>query len=293
MEDNVIAVNASGSAQHVSAYYQDLYTQHIVPLIEGAVKGVKVPKDVRVLLSFPTSGGESVEPPLDKDGAVNPRAGEAKKRFQYLQGGAVSEDGTVDAALMADPIFASTTKHGKVVNDGQPLLLVTPAKHAPWKGSAFGTGEGAEIKERVITLIHGGIFASIIENPPTDVLTKTGNVKVYNGHFEKIATQVGLMGKGWNPNPGLMKTIEGIVLANPAPDGAAVVLKAPEKKPSDITSITLRAADGTEFTISARTKASEKQSKGGKLCAADVLEHMGPFTFVKRKDKEGKEGGAA
>lgn len=278
---------------NVQSWYQTIYSEHIRPLIESTLKGVKVPQDVRVLLSFPTSGGESVEPPLDKDGAVNPRAGEAKKRFQYLMGGSVEPDGKVSKKLLSNPIFKASTKDGKVVNDGQPLLLITPAKHSPWKGSAFGIGEQAEIKERVLSVLHGAIFASIIENPPTDVLTKTGNIKVYNGHFEKLAAPLGLMGKGWNPNPGLMKTVEKIIEACPAPDGAAVVLSAPEKKPSDITSVTLMAKDGTKFTVSARTKASEKQAKEGKLCAADLLELAGPFTFVSRKDKEGKEGEAS
>jgi hypothetical protein len=165
------------------------------------------------------------------------------------------------------------------------MILITPAKHASWDGSAF-TGEvpgvnlskadTREVCERALTLAHAEIFASIIDHPTEYGAkpSKAGGLHIYGEGkpFANLGAYVGFTGKGgWGAQPGLIAFIEKIISENPPPDGAAVNLNPPEKKPSDMKSVTLETDTGLRFAISVRAVRSEKQKKEGKPCAYDAI----------------------
>lgn len=279
--------DSSPQAVSAASWLSHITQAEIIPFLKE--KGIAVPA-LKVLLSFPTSGGEAVEPPIKADGSVNPLAGEAKKRFQFLPA-LLTENGEMLEADRENADTMKLTKGGKVAADA-PTLLITPAKQAPWSGSVFGQGETAEVAERVLAAIHGCLFASVVTNPPADAKrTKAGNVKVYGGHFEELAARIGLLGKGWAVNGNLQTFVKGILERNPAPEGAAITLNPPEKTTSsNIASVTLRTAQGTEFVISARATRSKKQEKEGKMSSLEFLRTQGPFTYVSDTFEDTQEG---
>lgn len=257
--------------------------------------GLKPVPNVQVALSFPTNGGEAVEPPVTKDGAPNPKAGLAKTRFQYIPTVALT-DGKMDEAIKANPILSMLTRN-KRVSGHVPVICITPALHTPHAGNVFGiAGDAiAEMANRLHTLAFANVFASILNDPPDGAeLTKGGKVKVFNGHFERYAARLGFLGdgkniSGWSVNAALKAEI--LDLAKTAPDGAAINLEPPDSnKIPSTTSVTLRAEDGTEFTISARILQSKKQKEAGKKSALQLLRTGGTFYYVSDKAKEDGTG---
>lgn len=268
----------SASIAEAVEFHQGLQESWIPEVLKRA--GLKPVEAMVVALSFPTSGGEAVVPPLNKDGQPNYNAGEAKKRFQYIPKVATTDGGRLDPAMKTDVRMAFLTRGAKLAGDHNVLCL-TPAKHNPWKGSTFGPGNDAvaEVAARIVSQLHGNIIASIINDPPDGIdLTKGGKVKLYNGHFERYAGKVGLRGKGFTTEDALTKEI--MDLARTAPAGASITLDVQEKDAEKTTtSVTLRAADGTEFTISAKTSSGKKDK--GKRSPLEMLRTQGPFTYVK------------
>ncbi len=260
-------------------WFQTTVETKVIPYLEE--KGIKVPKGIRMLLSFPTRGGENVEPETTKDGNANPKAGEAKIRFQFIPSAKLEKDGKLSEQRKSDALFSKMSHGGRVAGD-VPTLLVSPAKHNPWKGSIFGAGNSgqAEVAQRLLTALHGLIFAHVVELAPGKTLTKNDKVKVYNGHFESLGVKVGLMGKGWTSDEAL--TAKLLEWSKGAPKDAAVNLFPSEKKEENaMSSVTLQAADGTFVVVSARALPSKKGKEAGAQAALAILQTGGPFTYVK------------
>jgi hypothetical protein len=251
----------------------------VIPFMEE--KGIKVPKGIKVLLSFPSRGGENVEPETTKDGNANPKAGEAKVRFQFIPTAKLEKNGKLSEKRKGDAVFSKVSHGGRIAGD-VPTLLISPAKHNPWKGSIFGSGNApqAEVAQRLLTALHGLLFAHVVELAPGKTLTKNDKVKVYNGHFESLGVKLGLMGKGWTSGEELTSKL--VEWSKGAPKDAAVNLfPADAKEENAMSSVTLQAADGTLVSVSARAIPSKKGKAAGQQAALAILQTGGPFTYVK------------